>query len=215
MIILILFYLPINIPARNCHIYKYPAIIFLPETSIWKEYIMRDSYAETQKKITKESIVTALIRILKSKSFKDITITEITKIAGVSRMAFYRNYEGKEDIIAIYLDDMVTDFYESFSDLKASSKYDILCRFFTFFEERKDFITTLMASGLIYIFKEKLNSSLLDFFKGIEDKNKPEYGTYLAQFDAGGLYNVLIEWISKGSQESAETMAGLINKFTC
>jgi hypothetical protein len=72
-----------------------------------------------------------------------------------------------------------------------------------------------MKSGLIYIFYKKLNSSLLDFFKDIEGKSKPEYGTYLAQFDAGGLYNVLLEWISNNTQESIETMAKLINEFTC
>lgn len=176
---------------------------------------MHDSYAETQKKITKDSIVTALMKLLKAKSFNEITITQVTKIAGVSRMAFYRNYETKEDIIAIYLDDMVSEFYGRFAHLKATSKYDILCNFFTFFKERKAFIEILMESGLIYIFNQKLNSSLLEFFKGIEEKNKPEYGTYLAQFDAGGLYNVLIEWISNDTMESVETMAKLIYEFTC
>lgn len=176
---------------------------------------MHDSYAETQKKITKESIVTALIKLLESKSFNEITITQITKLAGVSRMAFYRNYYTKEDIIAIYLDDMVTEFYSRFLDLGPTSKYDTLCSFFSFFKERKYFIEILMKSGLIYIFHQKLNSSLLDFFKDIEGKNKPEYGTYLAQFDAGGLYNVLLEWISNNTQESAESMAKLINEFTC
>ncbi|MFV0466862.1 MAG: TetR/AcrR family transcriptional regulator [Lachnospiraceae bacterium] len=176
---------------------------------------MHDSYAEVQKKITKDSIVTALLKLLNDKNFSEITITQITKVAGVSRMAFYRNYVTKEDIISTYLDDMVSDFYGRFSDLKEHSKYDILCNFFSFFKERKAVIEILMDSGLIYIFRQKLNSSLLDFFKGIEGKNAPEYGTYFAQFEAGGLYNVLIEWVSNDTVDSVETMATLISEFTC
>jgi len=38
--------------------------------------------------ITKEAIEQALISLIKEKDFKDITITEITKKAGVSRTAY-------------------------------------------------------------------------------------------------------------------------------
>ncbi len=176
---------------------------------------MGESYAETQKSITKECILTALLKLLRTRSFNDISITQITKAAGVSRMAFYRNYKAKEDILTVYLDEMVSEFYRRFSDIEEATKFDILCSFFSFFKERKAFIEVLSDSGLIYLFTEKLNSSLIDFFKGIDNKNKPEYGTYLARFDAGGLYSVLIEWISGGTKESVETMAELICEFTC
>ena len=51
--------------------------------------------------LTKESIFTALMILMEKKDFKEISITEITKKAGVSRMAFYRNYDEKEDIIVL------------------------------------------------------------------------------------------------------------------
>jgi AcrR family transcriptional regulator len=175
---------------------------------------MHDSYTETQKKITKESIFTALMKLLERKQFHEITITQITNLAGVSRMAFYRNYSIKEDIITIYLDELFEEFYNKFLSLGPTSKYDNLCNFFSFFKERKHFIEILMKSGLIYIFYQKLCVYLINYFKGIEDKNKPEYGTYLAQFEAGGLYNVLLEWISNNTKDSVETMAKLINGFT-
>jgi AcrR family transcriptional regulator len=176
---------------------------------------MHDSYAESQKKITRESIVTALVKLLEKHPFSAITITQITTLAGVSRMAFYRNYNTKEEIIAVYLDEMVDEFYCSFTDLAQATKYDILCGFFAFFKSRKRFIEILIKADLLYIFNQRLNAALLAFFKTIDEKNKPEYGTYLARFDAGGLYNVLIEWLSNGTPESIETMAKLICEFTC
>ena len=47
----------------------------------------------------KECLFTALLILMQSKNFHEITVTELTKKAGVSRMAFYRNYETIEDII--------------------------------------------------------------------------------------------------------------------
>ena len=53
--------------------------------------------------LTKECIVTALLRLMEVKSYPSITITDITNLAGVSRMAYYRNYKTKDDILINYL----------------------------------------------------------------------------------------------------------------
>ena len=44
-------------------------------------------------------IYQALIELMKQKPYDRITITDITKKAGVSRMAYYRNYQEKDDIL--------------------------------------------------------------------------------------------------------------------
>lgn len=49
---------------------------------------MVNKAANIQNIITKESIFTALMILMEKKNFKEISITEITKKAGVSRMAF-------------------------------------------------------------------------------------------------------------------------------
>lgn len=49
--------------------------------------------------ITRESLETALLFLLKGKDMKQISISELVKKAGVSRNAFYRNYKSKEEIL--------------------------------------------------------------------------------------------------------------------
>lgn len=44
-------------------------------------------------------IYEALIELMRQKPYDEITITDITKKAGVSRMAYYRNYRDKDDIL--------------------------------------------------------------------------------------------------------------------
>ena len=50
-------------------------------------------------RITRESICSALLEIITTKEFSDISISEIVRRAGVSRQSFYRNYTSKEDIV--------------------------------------------------------------------------------------------------------------------
>ncbi len=50
-------------------------------------------------RITKDSIQEALVYLLSKKDINDISVTEIVNKAGVSRTAYYRNYQSKEDIL--------------------------------------------------------------------------------------------------------------------
>ena len=50
-------------------------------------------------RIVVDCIYEALIKLMDEKPYKEITITDITKKAGVSRMAYYRNYQDKDDIL--------------------------------------------------------------------------------------------------------------------
>ena len=64
-------------------------------------------------KLAIDCIYEALIRLMNKKQYQDITITDITKKAGVSRMAYYRNYTDKDEILLrrlrMYLDQAEAD----------------------------------------------------------------------------------------------------------
>ena len=49
--------------------------------------------------LTREAIETALLQLLEKKELTKISISELVKRAGVSRAAFYRNYDSKEEIL--------------------------------------------------------------------------------------------------------------------
>lgn len=53
-------------------------------------------------KIVTESITIALIQLMEKKDFCNISITELTKRAGVGRVSFYRNFVDKEDVLRKY-----------------------------------------------------------------------------------------------------------------
>ena len=50
-------------------------------------------------KAIKESLIDALYLLLKNKSNKKITVTELCKKAGVSRVAFYNNFKTIDEVV--------------------------------------------------------------------------------------------------------------------
>lgn len=58
--------------------------------------------------LTIEALQIALLSLLKIKPLKRISISELTRLAGVSRNAFYRNFKSKEALLQTILG-QVTD----------------------------------------------------------------------------------------------------------
>ena len=94
---------------------------------------MESKNNNSQNRIAKESMFIALMILMEKKSFKKISITELTKKAGVSRMAFYRNYTQMEDIISNYLSEFFEEFSNQLSSCEELNNYESLCLFFLFF----------------------------------------------------------------------------------
>lgn len=59
--------------------------------------------------IVRESIETALLQLMDKKPFGEITISEIVKKAGVSRVSYYRNYYFKEDVLFVKMDKIAAE----------------------------------------------------------------------------------------------------------
>lgn len=173
--------------------------------------VMDTKYNQEQKNLSRESIVTALTEVMKSKNFEDISITEIARRAGVSRMAFYRNYSSMTDVIAERLDSM----YQEYSQLLVQSdisNYEVTRLFFYYFRQHREFITVIFKAKLTYLILESMVDFMNDFSNylicNIEGSKKAD--KYNIRFVAGGFLNVLMLWMENGMQESDEEMSEII-----
>ena len=75
-------------------------------------------------------IANALLKLMESHPYKDITVTQICEEANLVRKTFYRNFDSKEDILHFILDNLFNDFQ------KDKDKIEI---FFTTIYEYKEF----------------------------------------------------------------------------
>ena len=70
------------------------------KTELEKRKIVRLSNKEANR-LTKECLITALMELLESKELDRITVAELTRKAGVSRTAFYSNYDSIQDVLLL------------------------------------------------------------------------------------------------------------------
>lgn len=158
-------------------------------------------------KLAKECIVTALIELMKVRDFHSITITDLAKKAGVSRMAYYRNYTSKEDILNKFVDDVGADIHEKLTTLCSDS--DVYNYYYALLEHLgcyNDLAITAYRAGLGELILEQISKQMALTFPSSDDT---PLGKYRHLYLAGAFYNIFIEWLKNGQCESCADMARL------
>ena len=97
----------------------------------------------------KESLTEALFILMRKKPFEEITITEISKLAGVSRISFYRNFDSKEDLLVKYLFEKSMD---EFSKYQAQSTQEKLIAMFKSIDHLHEVVDLLYQQNLSHLF---------------------------------------------------------------
>lgn len=100
------------------------------------------NYSQTIKNDTKDFITTAILQLLgiqktfeKPKNLAQLTVSNVCKRAGVSRMAFYRNFESIDQVIYQYYQPQISQSFEIIrQDVSASSKIENQLKFFEEFK---------------------------------------------------------------------------------
>ena len=78
------------------------------------EILFMSGKSPNQRSISvKEAILGALIDLTERKAFSSITVVELCEAAGVSRMAFYRNYKVKEEVFSHRLEELVVEVHSA------------------------------------------------------------------------------------------------------
>ncbi len=174
------------------------------QQKVTKKDILRLSNKESNQ-ITKESLAIALIKLMSKKNFKDITITELVRCAGVSRTAFYRNYTEKEDILRELSYKTTEELKKSLDlDKYKNNLYLWLIDYFNIIKKNANFIQILLKTNYP-------NITLYDFL----DYYALSYGEYSIDnyykflFFTSGLNSITFQWIKNGLKESSEKMASI------
>lgn len=152
----------------------------------------------------KSQITNALLEILKEKEMKDISISEITAAAQVSRISFYRNYNDKDTVIKEYIHLTLDKWNKDHPKTNEHTEDDILGDIFAYITEYKDFYLLLRDRGIFYFLKDIIMDALGP------KAEYPNFGAYTAAFFANGIYGWIEEWFVRGMQESGEEMTRLL-----
>lgn len=164
----------------------------------------------------KECLFLSLLDLMEQKHFQDISITELAKKAGFSRMTFYRNYRIKEDILLEYIQQNTSKIINSFKTNKEMDEMQFLVLFFSTFRSEKRLIKNLIYSNLTHLLNVSFQNNAEYLISESEETGLYKdvlVEPYKMHFIAGGLIEVLIKWSQQSMNESDLEMAQRISRY--
>ena len=141
----------------------------------------------------------ALMIILKDKT-KKRTITQLCQIAGVSRTAFYRNYQTIDDVLV----DEIRLFALSLAKGIGTDIYENWLLLFNAVEEKRSDLEAIVEAG----FEAKILEVFYSFLPK-EERNRTIQCLWLSMF-----YGLMIKWLKEKKPAKAEDMARIAFEYT-
>ena len=174
------------------------------KTELQKLKVLRQNNQEANA-ITRECIESALILLMQTKPFTDITVTDLTRKAGVSRTAYYRNYASKEDILGGYMHSL------------SITLSNVLKQFDAVTETKQSWKALLEAVvPLVPQFKLLLDAGFFDkmvtefAINMNETTNENDLSRYYSnQYWAGAILTLISSWIRNGMDADIDQLSDI------
>ena len=150
-----------------------------------------------------EHITDAVLKLMQSNNFTDISISQICEKAGVGRASFYRNFESKEAVISRHLKTLLDNWW-----VEAIQKpdFNLVEAIFSHYWEHRELCIMLYKQGLAHL-------SLQSIREACGPKpDQPNIVAYTTAYFSYGLYGWIEEWFKRGMQETPKEMAELWKK---
>ena len=154
--------------------------------------------------IVRDSIETALIRLMEKKPFGEITISEIVEKAGVSRVSYYRNYYYKEDVLFAKMDKIAAE-WKAKADIGGKDTGEQIIELF---EMERPVLGVVYKNGL-----EHLMYKLIRKYCGLEEKIDNNVSAYFLSMFAGMFFGWCDEWVKRGMRETPEQIKELLQQW--
>ena len=164
----------------------------------------------------KDSLTEALLLLMETTEYSQITITDIAKKAGVSRMAYYRNFDTKEEILKYYFDRSCYELYAT-TDLTTDIPLinSTFQHIYILFTEKEAVIFALKKANLTTLLLDYFDKIVIAGTKFVLESCTniitPPQSDYHTYFVSGALYNFFMKWFESGMNESYEEIMEIVN----
>ena len=158
-------------------------------------------------------IENCLLKILLTKNFEEITITELCEKMNMPRKAFYRYFDSKEDAMSALIDHTMSEYKGFVVDKSGESNRSLtaeLEEYFIFWYGKRELLAALDRSNLIgNLIERTINYpvgdriSLAKFLPDDEKKVRER----IFKFAFSGLVYTMISWYRDGFNVSTAEMA--------
>jgi len=166
---------------------------------------------------SKKALRDAMLSLMRQKDFKEISITDIVKLADLNRGTFYKHYQYKEDILNEIVDDVITDLIASYREpyknkdtFEVSNLSSSAIKVFDHVNKYSNFYTLIVNSNVLTGFQNKICDVLrsLSLQDLIDYSSNPNFNRELAaSYHSYAIFGMVIEWINGGFKYSPSYMS--------
>lgn len=152
--------------------------------------------------LVKDCLKTALLDLIRERPYRDLTVAELCRRAGVSRMAFYRNYQVVNDLFREAATDLNQEILRAVgSPFRAGTSN-------RWYEQAFRIIARHREQAQV-MFREDIQFDWMRIVNGlaIHDPDFPAEKKYQRLIWCGGFENVVAWWLNHEMDPSPEEMA--------
>ena len=167
---------------------------------------------------TKNYLKQALAKLLLEKSFEEITVSDLTRTAGINRGTFYLHYVDKYDMMCQLKHDTLDDLFNILNDETIyTDTRSVLCQTLTYTKQNFDFIYAISKSSYVN-FPQALKNFVYEVLLTVPDFKKAisaYYGIpyqYALEVYLSSIESVISLWIASGGKESTDEITDIILK---
>lgn len=166
-------------------------------------------------------IYQALLKLVATKSFEEITISDISRVSTVSRATFYRHFDDITDVFAWQNDLQLHEILTSYVQLNHNKSIpdDLLSYLLENLLKENNLqswkiLLDIGRQDIIYTTFLNNAPILLDYFQSLgiyQEESLTEY-TYFISIRVGFLIGILNGWFRAGQKQTAEEVTSIVMK---
>ena len=165
---------------------------------------------------TQASLKKALLKLLDSTPYHDISVPDIVLEASTARCTFYRYYPTKDDLLLDCCKDRFEGLYRHMQEEPSYSFHDMSLGYYSYWMEHRDFLQLLQKRDLLFFFTKNLDRFLYDVtgHADASDADGPPAKVIYHFFcSMSAMSGILMYWLNTGCKENAEQLAQFYVSF--
>lgn len=163
---------------------------------------------------SRQKMAEALLALMEQYQYREITVTQITQEAGLSRKTFYRLFSDKDEVLDLFFEGLFRVYSDRVRAAKPEHYWDVVRLFFDFWEERKDLLSLLRKNGLLPRVLDRSYRYAMEVFTFVRSPEAAEALSpalpYLLSYSVGGMHGMLLKWAQEGMAVPSDQLVGAL-----
>lgn len=172
---------------------------------------------DKRQQATAEKIREGMRQCLSVKNMSEISVSDISEAAGVSRSTFYRSFDMPIDVLTYACDKVVDMIIHDYSDVNVRDTDEFILFTLRYWRQHSEILDALVHCDRMDIVHKAFQTRAEDIFGEIVLEFRKDFTQteidYLTMGVIGLISNMLVVWMKHGKKETPEQMFDLYKKF--